>query len=147
VNNGVYRAGFARSQAAYDKGVAGVFEGLDKLEEILEGQRFLGGDSLSWLDVRLYHTLVRFDPIYTTYFKTNAKRLSDYPNLLAFTRDVYAIEAMRRSTNLKHAKTHYYTSHPRLNALAIIPIGDGPDLTAPHARGPAESALKYAAKL
>jgi len=134
VNNGVYRSGFAKSQAAYNTAVKDVFTALDQLETILGKRRFLGGDKFTWLDLRLYHTLVRFDPVYTVYFKTNERRIADYPNLLGFVRDVYSIEPVRRSTNIKHIKMHYYTSHPHLNPYAIIPIHNGPDLTVAHGR-------------
>ena len=84
VNNGVYRCGFAKSQNAYDAAVAGLFEALEDLDKRLASRRFLGGDKFSWLDLRLYHTLVRFDPVYVVYFKTNVKRIADYPNLGEF---------------------------------------------------------------
>ena len=77
---------------------------------------------------------MRFDPVYTCYFKTNAKRIADFPNLVGFVRDVYSIDAVRKATNLTHIKTHYFTSHPTLNPYGIIPIGEGPDLTTPHGR-------------
>lgn len=134
VNNGVYRSGFAKTQQAYTVAVTNLFEGLGQLEQRLGRTRFLGGDTFTWLDLRLYHTLVRFDPVYTCYFKTNAKRIADYPNLLGFVRDVYSIEAVRSTTNLTHVKTHYFTSHPTLNHFGIIPIGEGPDLAVPHGR-------------
>jgi putative glutathione S-transferase len=135
VNNGVYRSGFAKSQKAYEAAVRTLFEGLEELEGRLEKTRFLSGSTFTWLDLRLYHTLVRFDPVYTCYFKTNAKRIADYPNLLGFVRDVYqSIPAVRESTNLAHIKTHYYSSHPTLNLYGIIPISNGPDLTVPHGR-------------
>merc|ERR1712070_544582 len=134
INNGVYRSGFARSQQAYDTAVDELFDALQQTEERLGKSRYLTGDSFTWLDLRLYHTLVRFDPVYITYFKTNDKRMADFPNLLAFTRDVYSREAVRRSTNLKHIKAHYFTSHPHLNTFGIIPKHDGADLDVPHHR-------------
>ena len=139
VNNGVYRCGFAKSQKAYDAAVAGLFEALEDLDKRLASQRFLGGDKFSWLDLRLYHTLVRFDPVYVVYFKTNVKRIADYPNLVNFVRDVYqSVEPVRRATNIKHIKMHYYTSHPALNTYGIIPASMGPDLEAEHGRGAAD---------
>jgi putative glutathione S-transferase len=84
---------------------------------------------------RLFHTLVRFDPVYVVYFKCNKKRIQDYPNLLGFVRDVYSIEPVKRSINMKHIKTHYFTSHPSLNGHSIIPAGLGPDLDVPSGRG------------
>eukprot|EP00629_Pelagomonadales_sp_RCC1024_P017423 CAMPEP_0119272894 /NCGR_PEP_ID=MMETSP1329-20130426/9135_1 /TAXON_ID=114041 /ORGANISM="Genus nov. species nov., Strain RCC1024" /LENGTH=336 /DNA_ID=CAMNT_0007273007 /DNA_START=215 /DNA_END=1225 /DNA_ORIENTATION=+ len=139
INNGVYRCGFAKSQAAYDKAVGELFGALEDVNERLGTSRFLGGDQFSWLDLRLFHTLVRFDPVYTCYFKTNVKLLKDHEHLLGFVRDVYqSIEPVRRAVNMKHIKTHYYTSHPLLNTYGIIPASDGPDLSVPHGRGPAD---------
>ena len=93
----------------------------------------------TWLDIRLFHTLVRFDPVYVVYFKTNVKRIADYPNLVNFIRDVYqSVEPVRRATNIKHIKMHYYTSHPALNTYGIIPASMGPDLEAEHGRGAAD---------
>jgi len=128
INNGVYRCGFARSQEAYDKAVGELFAALDDVEARLGGRRYLGGDTFTWLDLRLFMTLVRFDPVYATYFKTNAKRLADYPNLLGFVRDCYADADVRSCINMDHIKTHYFTSHPALNTYGIIPVYDGPDL-------------------
>jgi len=134
VNNGVYRCGFARSQAAYDSAVSELYNALEQLEQRLESRRFLAGRQFSWLDLRLFHTLVRFDPVYHTYFKTNSKRVSDFPQLLGFVRDVYSIEAVQRTINMKHIKMHYFTSHPFLNTFAIIPVHNGPELSVPSGR-------------
>jgi putative glutathione S-transferase len=140
VNNGVYRCGFARSQDSYDLAVEQLFLALDELEAHLGKQRFLGGGQFTWLDLRLFHTLVRFDPVYTCYFKTNVRRIADYPNLLGFVRDVYSIEAIAATINMAHIKAHYFTSHPQLNTFAIIPKSNGPDLTLPHGRESLSSA-------
>ena len=129
VNNGVYRAGFARAQATHDAAIKGLYETLEMLETRLASRRYLCGERFTWLDLRLFHTLVRFDPVYQTYFKTNSKRISDYPNLLGFTRDIWSIEGVKRTINIDHIKTHYFTSHPHLNTYAIIPKHNGPDLT------------------
>eukprot|EP00980_Cylindrotheca_fusiformis_P001216 scaffold328_cov130-Cylindrotheca_fusiformis.AAC.30 len=134
VNNGVYRSGFAKSQEAYNTAVNEVFESLEILEEKLSKARYLGGDRFTWLDLRLFMTLVRFDPVYITYFKTNKKRVVDYPNLLGFVRDVYSMPEIKDVISIKHIKTHYFTSHPTLNHYAIIPTYDGPDLTVPSGR-------------
>lgn len=128
LNNGVYRAGFCRSQSAYDTAVTDVFAALDRLEEIFGTNPYVGGDSLTYMDIRIYHTLVRFDPVYITYFKTNLRRIVDYPNLLAFLRRMAQHEGVKRATNIRHIKMHYYTSHPAFNAYAIIPVYDGPDI-------------------
>jgi len=134
VNNGVYRCGFAKSQNAYDRAVAHLFESLDKLEEMLGEKRYLGGDKFTWLDLRLFMTLVRFDPVYVTYFKTNKKRLVDYPNLLGYVQDIYSMEDVKRCINFDHIKTHYFTSHPVFNTFGIIPAYNGPDLNVEHGR-------------
>jgi len=134
VNNGVYRCGFAKSQEAYDNAVEKLFESMEVLEEKLGKQRFMGGDKFTWLDLRLFMTLVRFDPVYITYFKTNKKRLVDYPNLLGFVRDVYTIPEIKANHSIDHIKTHYFTSHPAMNTYGIIPAYDGPDLEVPHGR-------------
>jgi putative glutathione S-transferase len=135
INNGVYRSGFARTQEAYEKAVGELFEGLDQVEALLSKTRFLAGEHLTWLDVRLFHTLVRFDPVYAIYFKTVKSIASDFPNLLGFIRDVYSVPAIRRSLNFAHFQTHYFTSHPHLNTFAIIPLSTGPDLEVPSGRG------------
>jgi len=134
INNGVYRCGFATSQQAYDIAVSELFEALEIVETKLSKQRYLGGDKFTWLDLRLFETLIRFDPVYITYFKANKKRIADYPNLLAFCRDIYSMEDIKRTVNMDHIKMHYFTSHPKLNPYGIIPAYDGPDLTAPHDR-------------
>lgn len=134
VNNGVYKCGFARSQEAYDSEVTILFQALEELEERLGKSRYLCGEQFTWLDLRLFMTLVRFDPVYITYFKTNQKRLVDYPNLLGFVRDVYSKEAIKKSINMDHIKIHYFTSHPIINRFGIIPIYNGPDLDVPHDR-------------
>ena len=134
VNNGVYRAGFARKQQAYEAAVSGLFAALDQMEARLATKRFLTGPRFTWLDLRFFHTLVRFDPVYTCYFKTNEKRIADYPNLLAYMRDIYSIESVGRTINMEHIKTHYFSSHPQLNMFAIVPHHNGPDLTQPSGR-------------
>ncbi|KAL3893053.1 MAG: hypothetical protein SGPRY_014520 [Prymnesium sp.] len=130
VNNGVYRCGFAKSQEAYEKAHGELFASLDKLENYLarSSTKFLTGNELTWIDLRLYNTLVRFDPVYVVYFKTSHKRIADYPNLLRFVRTCYAIPEIKAVTNLKHIKMHYFTSHPALNTYGIIPAHNGPDL-------------------
>ncbi len=134
VNNGVYKCGFAKSQGAYNEAVEDLFGALEELEDMLGKTRYLGGDKFTWLDLRLFMTLVRFDPVYITYFKTNKKRLVDYPNLLGYVRDIYSIDAVKDVTNMDHIKTHYFTSHPVHNTFGIIPVYNGPDLNEPHGR-------------
>jgi len=135
INNGVYRSGFARSQEMHDEAVGECFEALEKVEANLAETRFLAGENLTWLDLRLFHTLVRFDPVYTVYFKTNLKRISDFPNLLGFVRDVYQVPEIKRSINMQHIKSHYFTSHPHLNTFGIVPKYNGPNLDVPSGRG------------
>lgn len=134
VNNGVYRCGFAKSQQAYDQAITELFDAMETLEEKLSKQRFLGGDKFTYLDLRLFMTLVRFDPVYVTYFKTNVKRIADYPHLLGFMRDVYSMENVKKTISMEHIKMHYFTSHPVMNTYGIIPAYDGPDLEVPSGR-------------
>lgn len=137
INNGVYKCGFARSQTAYDEAFEKLFKSLDRVEELLSKSRFLFGNELKDLtlaDIRLWTTLVRFDPVYVGHFKTNLRRIADYPNLLGFTRDIYQLEGVKDTTNLFHIKHHYYESHTSINPTQIVP--NGPELTydAPHDR-------------
>lgn len=134
INNGVYRCGFAKSQEAYNEAVSELFDAMDQIEERLGESRYLGGDKFTYLDLRLFMTLVRFDPVYITYFKTNQARIVDYPNLLGFTRDVYSMEPVKKTINMDHIKLHYFSSHPSLNTYGIVPIYNGPDLEIPHGR-------------
>ena len=133
VNNGVYRAGFATTQAAYDEAVTEVFEALDHWEEVLSRRRYLCGDRLTEADVCMFVTLVRFDPAYHYHFKCNLWRLRDYPNLWGYTRDVYQYPGVAETVNLEHIKRHYAT-HPNLNLAPIVPRGPIIDYGAPHSR-------------
>jgi len=131
VNNGVYRCGFARTQAPYETALKELYASLDRLEGHLgKKDQFLTGEQFTWIDLRLYHTLVRFDPVYVTYFKTNLKRIEDYPKLLAYVRRCYSIPAVKTTTNIKHIKMHYFTSHPTLNTYGVIPAYNGAALEA-----------------
>lgn len=134
VNNGVYKAGFATSQAAYDEPVAALFDTLDRLEDHLKRNRYLVGGRLTEADIRLYTTLVRFDPVYVSHFKCDRHRIADYPALSNYLRDLYQRPAFRSTTNLEHIRNHYYRSHPGVNPTGIIPIGPEFDLEAPHHR-------------
>jgi len=122
-NNGVYKCGFATAQEAYEKAIVGVYNALDKAEEILSKSRYLVGNQFTVADIRFFVTLVRFDEVYVVYFKTNKKRISDYPNLLNYTRDIYQKAGLTETVNMYHIKTHYFTSHPTLNHYAIVPVG------------------------
>jgi len=134
VNNGVYRSGFATSQDSYHEAVTALFGTLDELEQRLAGQRYLTGDTLTEADVRLWVTLARFDAVYYSHFKCNLRRLSDYPSLWAYARDLYALPAFRRSTKFDQIKRHYYTTHPQLNPTRIVPDGPLLDWDAPSGR-------------
>ena len=140
LNNGVYRAGFATSQDAYDTALAEVFATLDWLEDKLGQSRFLLGDRPLECDWRLFTTLVRFDPVYVGHFKCNIRRLTDYPNLWGYTRDLYQWPGIRETVDFSHIKGHYYTSHPTINPARIVPGGPVLDFEAPHGRQTCQSA-------
>ncbi len=134
VNNGVYKAGFARRQEAYEEAVHPLFETLDWLEARLAKSRFLVGDDITEADIRLYTTLVRFDPVYHGHFKCDLRRLVDYPALWAYTRDLYQRPAFRETTDFHHIKHHYYGSHESVNPSGVVPAGPILDFEAPHGR-------------
>lgn len=136
LNNGVYKAGFATSQAAYEEAIIPLLETLDWLEARLARQRFLMGDALTEADIRLFTTLVRFDPVYVGHFKCNMRRIVDYPNLWAYTRDVYQRPGVAETVNFEHIKRHYYESHPTVNPSGVVPLGPELDFGAPHDRVP-----------
>lgn len=135
INNGVYRAGFATSQNAYEEAVRQLFETLEQLETRLTKQRYLLGERISEADWRLFTTLIRFDAVYYGHFKCNIKRLVDYPNLWAYTRELYQWPGIAQTLNLSHVKTHYYRSHTMINPTGIVPAGPQLDLEYPHGRG------------
>ena len=135
INNGVYRCGFARKQQAYSDAVQTLFVALDRVEAILERSRYLCGDRLTEADVRLFTTLVRFDPVYVTHFKCNVRRLVDYPNLWGYTRDIFQLPGLAETVNLEHIKHHYFESHRHINPFGIVPTGPEVDFTVPHDRG------------
>ncbi|WP_262692529.1 glutathione S-transferase family protein [Kordiimonas aestuarii] len=134
VNNGVYKAGFATTQAAYEDAVTPFFETLDWLEERLADNRYLMGDVLTEADIRLFTTLVRFDPVYFGHFKCNVRRIADYAELGAYLRELFQMPGVRETVNMTHIKTHYYASHKNINPTGIIPVGPEQDLDAPHGR-------------
>ncbi len=135
INNGVYRAGFARTQKAYSSAVSRLFAALDRAEAILARSRYLCGDALSEADIRLFVTLVRFDAVYVAHFKCNIRRIVDYPNLWGFTRDIYQIPGVAETVNMEHVKRHYFESHRHINPFGIVPDGPELDFTTPHGRG------------
>ena len=134
LNNGVYKAGFATSQTAYEEAVAPLFETFDWLESRLASARYLVDNRLTEADVRLFTTLVRFDSIYYGHFKCNLRRLVDYPNLWAYTRDLFQTLGIGVTVNLDHAKRHYYESHRTINPTGIVPKGPILDFMVPHDR-------------
>jgi len=134
VNNGVYKAGFATTQAAYEEAVEPLFATLDRLETLLGQQRYLCGSNITEADWRLFVTLVRFDPVYVGHFKCNIQRLSDYPNLWAYTRELFQWPGVRETVNFEHIKRHYYESHQTINPTRIVPVGPLLDFEAPHGR-------------
>lgn len=134
LNNGVYRSGFATTQAAYEETVGEVFATLDWLEQRLAQQRYLVGGRLTEADIRLFTTLVRFDPVYHGHFKCNLRALVDYPALWAYTRDLFRHKAIRPTVDFQHIKSHYYASHPWLNPSRIVPVGPDCDFDFPSGR-------------
>lgn len=138
VNNGVYRCGFATTQAAYEQAFAPLFATLDMLEQRLASQRWLFGDVFTSSDIRLFTTLVRFDAVYYSHFKCNLHRIEDYPNLSGYLRDIYQLPGVAGTVHFDAIKLHYYSSHKQLNPSGIVPVGPALDLTRAPAR-PASS--------
>ncbi|MBV8067342.1 MAG: glutathione S-transferase family protein [Candidatus Eremiobacteraeota bacterium] len=133
-NNGVYRAGFATSQSAYEEAAFGVFTTIDAMEERLAYQRYLFGTSPVETDWRFFVTLVRFDPVYYGHFKCNLRRIADYPNLYGYLRDLYQIDGIAETVDFDQIKRHYYATHDDINPTRIVPIGPIMDLNSPHDR-------------
>lgn len=134
INNGVYKCGFARSQAAYDEAVQELFDALDHWESVLARQRYLCGSRLTEADIFLFTTLVRFEHVYHYHFKCNVRRLRDYPNLWGFTKELYQLPGVAATTRFDHIKQHYYGSHESLNPSRVVPAGPVVDLTTTHGR-------------
>lgn len=134
VNNGVYRAGFATRQQAYERAAWRLFETLDQLDRQLADRRYLLGRRQSEADWRLFPTLIRFDAVYHGHFKCNLRRITDYPNLWPYLRDLYQQDGIAETVNFDHIKRHYYMTHDEINPTRIVPIGPALDLDAPHGR-------------
>ena len=134
VNNGVYRAGFATTQSAYDEAFDQLFDTMDELELLLSRQRYLVGHQITEADWRLFTTLVRFDAVYYNHFKTNKKRLIDYPNLWSYTRELYQVPEVAETVNMDHIKYHYFASHRSINPTGIVPKGPEINFMLPHGR-------------
>jgi putative glutathione S-transferase len=135
INNGVYRSGFATTQAAYEEAFTELFAALDEIEARLSRQRYLVGNRLTEADWRLFTTLVRFDAVYHGHFKCNLRRIVDFPNLSNYVRDLYQVPGVADTVNLEHIKRHYYGSHKTINPTGIVPLGPALDFAAPHNRG------------
>lgn len=134
VNNGVYKAGFATTQEAYEESVTKIFETLDMLKERLATKRYLLGAEQTEADWRLFTTLVRFDPVYVGHFKCNIRRIHDYPNLTGYLRDLYQTSGVPETVNMRHIKEHYYRSHKTINPTGIVPVGPELELDRAHGR-------------
>jgi putative glutathione S-transferase len=136
INNGVYRAGFATSQRAYEEAVGELFEALDHWDAVLGRQRWLAGERVTEADIFLFSTLIRFDLVYHTHFKCNRRRINDYPNLSAFVRELYQVPAIAKTCDFEHIRQHYYASHESINPHRIVAVGPRLDLelALPHGR-------------
>jgi putative glutathione S-transferase len=134
INNGVYRAGFATTQEAYEEAFRTVFAALDELEQRLSRQRYLAGEDVTEADWRLFPTLVRFDAVYYSHFKCNLRRIRDYPNLSNYLRDLYQQPGIAATVSMDHIKRHYYGSQRHVNPTGIVPLGPELDFGAPHDR-------------
>lgn len=135
VNNGVYRAGFARAQDAYEQAFGELFESFTWMEELLSGRRYLAGQQITEADWRAFPTLVRFDEVYHVHFRCNYRRIVEYPNLWGYTRELYQWPGVSETVAMDQIKRHYYTTHDELNPKQIIPLGPKPDWSEPHRRG------------
>ncbi|KAJ2295788.1 S-glutathionyl-(chloro)hydroquinone reductase [Coemansia sp. RSA 353] len=132
VNNGVYKSGFATAQSAYEQNCRALFESLERIEGILASNEFLLGSRLTEADLRLFTTIVRFDPVYHGHFKCNIKQIAtDYPNILRWTREIYQLPGIKETVNMEHIKKHYYMSHTQINPTQVVPLNNGPDLDNP----------------
>ncbi|AOE85036.1 glutathione S-transferase family protein [Pseudomonas sp. TCU-HL1] len=135
INNGVYRAGFATTQDAYEEAFQTLFDELDQLDALLETRRYLTGEYITEADWRLFTTLIRFDAVYHGHFKCNLRRLEDYPNLSGWLRELYQWPGVAETVNFTHIKHHYYASHRTINPTGVVPLGPVRDFSRPHGRG------------
>ena len=134
VNNGVYKCGFATTQAAYEEAMIPLFDTLEWLEDLLRERRYLAGSTITEADWRLFTTLIRFDAVYVGHFKCNRKRIRDLPNLSGYLRDLYQHPGVAATLNMDHIKRHYYCSHTSINPTQIVPVGPEDDFSASHTR-------------
>ncbi len=141
INNGVYRTGFATSQTAYETAFQRLFDTLDVVEQRLGQQRYLMGENITEADWRLFTTLIRFDAVYYGHFKTNLKRIEDYPNISNYVRELYQTDGIAETVNFDHIKTHYYVSQITINPTQVVPVGPVLDYTRPHNRDRFQQAM------
>lgn len=134
INNGVYKAGFATTQEAYEEAFDALFSSLDWVEGILSRRRYLAGNRITEADWRLFTTLVRFDAVYVGHFKCNLRRIADYPHMSGYLRELYQVQGVAETVHFDHIKRHYYGSHGTINPTGIVPKGPALDLAAPHGR-------------
>jgi putative glutathione S-transferase len=134
INDGVYRAGFATTQKAYERSVYKLFDALDELEKRLSGQRYLAGHQQTEADWKLFTTLIRFDAVYYIHFKCNIRRIVDYKNIYGYLRDLYQHDGIAETVNFYHIKRHYFMTHEDINPNRIVPAGPQLDFTSPHGR-------------
>lgn len=134
INNGVYRAGFATTQEAYEAAFHKLFESLDRLEDLLSQQRYVAGDQVTEADWRLFTTLIRFDAVYFGHFKTNRQLLADDPAISGYVRELYQLPGIAQTVSFDHIKTHYYASHLMINPTGVIPLGPNQDFSVAHGR-------------
>jgi len=135
INNGVYKCGFATKQEVYEEAYVALFRAIDEIELRLAGQRYLVGNTLTEADWRLFTTMIRFDAVYYSHFKCNRQRISDYPNLSNYIRDLYQHPGVKETVSMEHIKEHYFYSHESINPTRIVPKGPELDFDAPHDRG------------
>mgnify|MGYP000064838300 FL=1 len=134
INNGVYRAGFADTQAAHEAAIKDLFDALDRWEAVLDEQRFLAGDVFTEADIAMFATLIRFDHVYHTHFKCNRRAIHEYPNLWNYTKEIYQFPGVAETVNLDHITRHYYMSHDDVNPKRLVPSGPDIDFSEPHDR-------------
>jgi glutathionyl-hydroquinone reductase len=135
INNGVYRAGFATAQAAYEQAFRNIFDALDEIEQLLSERRYSAGSTITEADWRLFCTLIRFDAVYYSHFKCNWKHIYEYPNLSNYLRDLYQVPGVAETVSIEQIKRHYYGSQRHVNPTGIVPVGPQLDFAAPHDRG------------
>jgi putative glutathione S-transferase len=123
INNGVYKNGFAKSQEAYEKANEILFNSLNRLDALLATRKYICGDVITASDIRCFQTLIRFDEVYAVYFKCDRKKISEYKNIMRYCADLWLIDGIKNTINMKHIKQHYYCSHSNLNYLGIVPVG------------------------